>query len=627
ATAAASLSQHATTTAFAPISEQERREGLVFILSSPRSGSTLLRAMLAGHARLFAPPELHLLPFSTMRQREEALGSTHLGEGLQRAIMELLGADADAAREVLREMVVDDYPIHRVYAWLLDHAGGRLLVDKSPTYGLELSTLHRAEALFAHARYVHLVRHPQAVTESFARMRLHKLFPEVVGSAEQVGEHVWYVTNANIGQFLSTVDTARHLRLRYEDLVGDPAAQIAAICATLDLAPEAAMLDPYDGDRMRDGVHSHSLPIGDPNFNRHDRIDHTLAEHWRDRASGRAFSPPSVTLAQQLGYALTVEATADAAGDASASDLAPALRAQAIEHTYRSGGYALRVSEWGPRSGPAVVCVHGAMEHGHSWQWLAAHLAAAGMRVLAPDLRGHGLSEHQRRGNALSIHDWLLDLDALLEDFDLRQVQLVGHSMGTLLTSTLAALRPERIGGLTLIEPILPGITDLPSRLGRLLREGRERPEPVVFDSREAAVERLRGANPALEPAEADALAERSLTRTEQGWHWRWDPRLSTRTFAVDADREEYLALLGSLRLPVTIVRGHDSPFGRQSDVDAWSGALRQAQTYLMDGAHHPHVRCADRVARLVLAQQQQAARAAAPASWPARQDEPGMRT
>ena len=55
-----------------------------FILSSPRSGSTLLRVMLAGHRDLSSPPELHLLPFDTMVEREEELGVSQLGEGLKR---------------------------------------------------------------------------------------------------------------------------------------------------------------------------------------------------------------------------------------------------------------------------------------------------------------------------------------------------------------------------------------------------------------------------------------------------------------------------------------------------------------------------------------------------------------
>jgi len=61
---------------------EERIPGIVFLLSSPRSGSTLLRVMMAGHPGLFCPPELHLLPFGTMAERRAALASSYLGEGL-----------------------------------------------------------------------------------------------------------------------------------------------------------------------------------------------------------------------------------------------------------------------------------------------------------------------------------------------------------------------------------------------------------------------------------------------------------------------------------------------------------------------------------------------------------------
>ncbi|MEA2693633.1 MAG: hypothetical protein QOJ16_3020, partial [Acidobacteriota bacterium] len=49
-----------------------RNPRAVFILSPPRSGSTLLRVMLAGHPDLFAPPELELLGFGTLAEREAA---------------------------------------------------------------------------------------------------------------------------------------------------------------------------------------------------------------------------------------------------------------------------------------------------------------------------------------------------------------------------------------------------------------------------------------------------------------------------------------------------------------------------------------------------------------------------
>ena len=44
----------------------QKNRRMVFLHSSPRSGSTLLRVMLAGHPDLFCPPELDILPFERM---------------------------------------------------------------------------------------------------------------------------------------------------------------------------------------------------------------------------------------------------------------------------------------------------------------------------------------------------------------------------------------------------------------------------------------------------------------------------------------------------------------------------------------------------------------------------------
>src|SRR5262249_31795750 len=47
----------------------------IFILSPPRSGSTLSRVMLGGHPQLFAPPELQLLNFNTLAERKAVLST------------------------------------------------------------------------------------------------------------------------------------------------------------------------------------------------------------------------------------------------------------------------------------------------------------------------------------------------------------------------------------------------------------------------------------------------------------------------------------------------------------------------------------------------------------------------
>ncbi len=84
----------------------------VFVLSPPRSGSTLLRVMLAGHPRLFAPPELHLLSFQTLGERFAAFSGRNAFwlEGLIRALMELKDCDARTAQQLMADYEAQDLP-------------------------------------------------------------------------------------------------------------------------------------------------------------------------------------------------------------------------------------------------------------------------------------------------------------------------------------------------------------------------------------------------------------------------------------------------------------------------------------------------------------------------------------
>ena len=70
-----------------------------FVLGAPRSGTTLLRVMLAGHPALFSPPEMVLAPFATMAERRKKLDERFWEKGgLRRTLMELLQVDAAAAK-------------------------------------------------------------------------------------------------------------------------------------------------------------------------------------------------------------------------------------------------------------------------------------------------------------------------------------------------------------------------------------------------------------------------------------------------------------------------------------------------------------------------------------------------
>ncbi len=110
----------------------------------------------------------------------------------------------------------------------------------------------------------------------------------------------------------------------------------------------------------------------------------------------------------------------------------------------------LHASVRGPAGGEAAVCVHGLAQHGGIYAGLGESLAAAGRRVAAVDLRGHGASGYEPPWN-LDTH-----VDDLLETADglgIATAAWVGHSFGGLVVAALAARAPERVERLVLLDP------------------------------------------------------------------------------------------------------------------------------------------------------------------------------
>lgn len=280
----------------------------VFILCPPRSGSTLLRVLLAGNPDLFAPPELELLGFDTLKDRRLAhQGKTDfLLEGSIRALMELMGCDADAARRRETECEASGMTTKQFYAFLQGLLGRRMLVDKTPTYSLDLETLRRAEQDFAEPLYIHLARHPYGMIRSFEEAKMDQVFFRYEHSynLRQLGELMWIVSQQNILHFLETIPGSRRLLVRFEELVTAQQPVVESICRFLGLDFHPGMLRPYEDkkSRMTDGTHPLARGLVDVKFNTHRAINPAVAELWKQEYRDEFLSDVSWELAERLGY-------------------------------------------------------------------------------------------------------------------------------------------------------------------------------------------------------------------------------------------------------------------------------------------------------------------------------------
>lgn len=286
---------------------------MVFVLAPPRSGSTLLRVMLGGHPRLFAPPELELLSYEDLTQRKAALGersSSWVLEGFTRAIMALMDCHADEAERTIRDWESRRLSTIECYGIVQDWLGSRTLVDKTASYSLNLSTLNRAEAAFHRPLYIHLLRHPRAVVHSFEKVGLDQIvladqqhdFP-----VRELGESMWLNSHQNILEFLGSVPTDRQHRVTFEELVNRPQSTLEGLCRFLGMPFHPGMLQPYEDPEtlMTDGIRPGSRMVGDPRFLAKDEIDPQAADRWRLESRDGSLGDISWRLAESLGYQRT----------------------------------------------------------------------------------------------------------------------------------------------------------------------------------------------------------------------------------------------------------------------------------------------------------------------------------
>ena len=296
-----------------------KNPGVAFVLSPPRSGSTLFRVMLAGHPLLFAPPELELLPYDDLRERRDDFPGryNHFLEGAVRAVMELdrlsaAGAEtAEAAEAKLDAWEQEGISMAEVFARLQKAAEPRLLVDKTPGYSLHPSILARAEQMFEGARYIHLIRHPYGMIRSFEEAKLDQVFfrSEHSFTRRELAELIWLVSHRNILAFFESIPAERKHAVVFEELLAEPERVLRGVCAFLGIDYQPDMAAPYQASaekqsaRMTDGLHSWSRMVGDVKFHEHGRIERGVADRWKNEIGEDFLGEPTRDMAETLGFA------------------------------------------------------------------------------------------------------------------------------------------------------------------------------------------------------------------------------------------------------------------------------------------------------------------------------------
>jgi pimeloyl-ACP methyl ester carboxylesterase len=262
-----------------------------------------------------------------------------------------------------------------------------------------------------------------------------------------------------------------------------------------------------------------------------------------------------------------------------------------VSHYYFSHRLKLHFWDWGQNGKPALVLVHGGLDHARNWDWVARALREH-FHVYAVDLRGHGNSAWAP-GAMYSIAEYTLDLSALADVIGNFPIFLIGHSLGGILTLLYSGIYPDRVRKVVSIEglglPVSHRVHNpAPERI-RTWMEGvrqAEHREPRTYPNLKAAVNRMKEANPHL----TDEVA-RHLTVHGTNWNpdgslvWKFDNcvrNLPPYGHSID----DFRAIFGQITCPVLLFWGTESRMP-DPETDSRAAAIKHRRVVKVPGAGH----------------------------------------
>lgn len=197
--------------------------------------------------------------------------------------------------------------------------------------------------------------------------------------------------------------------------------------------------------------------------------------------------------------------------------------------------------------GPVILCLHGRWGRARTWYGFMQHYGRQ-YRVIAPDQRGHGLSD--KPVSQYTAQEMAEDVVALLQHLKLDSVMLVGHSMGARVAGHVAALYPRCVRALALLDKSADGPAPNPLSLDQIDPvDPLTRDWPLPFVSLAEAEEFL---DKTMDSPWSRQYFRNSLTETVGGYRMMFSPQAMAANIAYE---EGWFHRLADIRCPVMLVR------------------------------------------------------------------------
>ena len=254
-------------------------------------------------------------------------------------------------------------------------------------------------------------------------------------------------------------------------------------------------------------------------------------------------------------------------------------------------GLRLAAKAWGPVDGPRVLATHGWLDNANTWDRLAP--ALLGLRIVAIDFPGHGLSDHKPMATPYHFLDLVAELSFVADALEWERFSLLGHSMGAGVSSLLAGTIPDRVNRTVLIEGLGPLVEDPGAAATRMqmaidAEKRRRASQKRTYLSLEDAARKIATVT-SMDESSARILIDRGMEEGDGGYHWRADPRLRLPS-RVRFSEQQVHSFLSRITCPTLLVRatnGWDFDEGVMTERVA---KIADVELVELPGRHHLHL-------------------------------------
>lgn len=253
-------------------------------------------------------------------------------------------------------------------------------------------------------------------------------------------------------------------------------------------------------------------------------------------------------------------------------------------------GFTIAFKVWNPNHARPILCLHGKLDNAASFDLLAPLINA---QLMAVDYPGAGYSSSYQEG---VIPYWKSDaflMLHLLDKLNWGKFDIIAHSLGSLLATIIAIIRPEQVGKLIFLDILGPTVNFTEERANYLTKDAatylaHPSKNKQVFVKQEAIIQdRMKIGNISYKAAQA--LVNRGAKLYESGWAWAYDSRLDCVSSFVPYE-DELIAMFKAIKVPVCLIRAKQGVLYPDHIFEERARSIKNLILHEVQGGHHVHM-------------------------------------